>query len=168
MALVILTGASGSGKTAIARTIAAEHVGGVSVRHFDSIEIPPIEGMVAEYGSPEAWQRAMTLRWMASLAAEASRGGHILFEGQTRLSFLREGAAAVAGLRYTPLLIDCDDATRAQRLKDRGQPELGDENMMNWAGYLRREAMEYRCRILDTSNRPLEDCVSEVMALLTD
>jgi hypothetical protein len=101
---------------------------------------------------------------MATLAAKAKPGARLLFEGQTRFSFLAEGAAAAAGLAYLPILVDCDDDTRSRRLKfERLQPELANDGMMNWASYLRREARELGHPILDTSSTPLAACVDWVI-----
>jgi ATP-dependent Clp protease ATP-binding subunit ClpA len=61
MRQVVLTGASGSGKTAIAEAIRIGHPDLAEVLHFDSIGVPSLEVMVAGWGSGEAWQRAMTL-----------------------------------------------------------------------------------------------------------
>jgi len=138
--LVILIGASGSGKTTIARAIEHRYPDEVEVLYFDRIGVPPVEEMIAEYGSGEAWQRAKTLDWMAKLAQFAKPGRRLLFEGQTRLSFLEEGAAAAGDLAYFPILVDCGDEMRSKRLAfERKQHELADERMMNWARYLRRE-----------------------------
>jgi len=54
MRLVILTGASGSGKTSIADAIKAERPELVEVEHFDSIGVPSSETMVAAWGPGEA------------------------------------------------------------------------------------------------------------------
>jgi hypothetical protein len=63
--------------------------------------------------------------------------------------------------------VDCDDETRSKRLAiDRKQPELADENMMNWARYLRGEAKDRGCEIMNTSLLSLDEGVSYVMALL--
>jgi adenylate kinase family enzyme len=51
MALVILIGASGAGKTTIAEAIAQRHGDEVAVFHFDQIGVPSVERMVAECGS---------------------------------------------------------------------------------------------------------------------
>jgi hypothetical protein len=115
MSTVILIGASVAGKTAIARAIEERHCDEVAVFHFDQIGVPPVEQMVAEYGSGEAWQCAKTLEWMARIAPLARAGRAVLFEGQTRLAFLSEGAASVGGIEYWPLLVDCDDDTRIRR-----------------------------------------------------
>jgi uridine kinase len=57
MPLVILIGASGSGKTTIARRIEDRFAEDVEVFYFDRIGLPSPEKMIAEYGSGEAWQR---------------------------------------------------------------------------------------------------------------
>ena len=167
MPLVILIGASGSGKTTIARAIEHRHADKVEVLHFDRIAVPSVEDMIAEYGSGEGWQRAKTLDWMARLAQFAKSGRGLLFEGQTRFSFLEEGASAAGGLAYLPILVDCDDEKRSKRLPfERRQPELANEKMMNWARYLRSEAKRRGCEILDTSSLSLDEGVSYVMARL--
>ena len=138
MQFVVLIGASGSGKTTIARAIAERHAGDVEVFHFDQIGVPSANRMIAEFGSGEGWQRAKTIEWMAKLAPLSKSGRRLLFEGQTRLSFLAEGAEAAGIPAYRPILVDCDDETRSMRLRvERDQPELADETMMNWARYLR-------------------------------
>jgi hypothetical protein len=164
--LVILIGASGSGKTTIARAIQHRYAGEVKMLYFDRISVPPVEKMVAAYGSGEAWQRAKTLDWMAKLAQLAKSGDRLLFEGQTRLSFLVEGASVAGGPAYYPILVDCDGETRSKRLAiERKQPELVDQNMMNWALYLRSEARRAGCNIVNTSLLSLDEGVSYVMAL---
>jgi energy-coupling factor transporter ATP-binding protein EcfA2 len=165
--VVVLIGASGAGKTTIARAVAGRRDVAAKVFHFDSIGIPPVEDMVRECGSGEAWQRARTLDWMARLAGEAQARARVLFEGQTRFSFLAEGAAAAGGLAYQAMLVDCDDATRARRLRlERNQPDLADDTMMDWARYLRREAVRGGHPILDTSALSLAESVERVLARL--
>jgi len=168
MPLIILFGASGSGKTTIARAIQDRYSGDTEVFYFDRIGVPPAEQMIAEYGSGEGWQRAKTIEWMSKLAQIAKTGCKLVFEGQTRLSFLADGAVAAGGLDYLPILVDCDDETRSRRLLvERKQPDLANDDMMNWARYLRREAKQSGCEILDTSSLSLDESVSYVMARLS-
>lgn len=167
MQFVVLIGASGSGKTTIARAIAQRHADDVEVFHFDRIGVPSAQRMMTEYGSGKGWQRVKTIEWMAKLAPLSRSGCRLLFEGQTRLCFLAEGAEAAGGLAYLPILMDCDDEIRSSRLSlEREQPELANENMMNWARSLRREAARSGCEILDTSALSLEQCIIQVMARL--
>ena len=167
MPVVILIGASGSGKTTIARAVLAKHPKEIDVLHFDQIGVPSAEQMIAEYGSGEAWQRVKTIEWMAKLAEIGGAGRPLLFEGQTRLSSLVQGATQAGGFAYEAILVDCDDQTRIRRLGvDRAQPELADSNMMNWAAWLRRDALERGSKILDTSALSLDACVAFVIERL--
>lgn len=113
----------------------------------------------------------MAARQDHRLDASAGRGGEdsprLLFEGQTRFSFLEDGAAVAGGIMYTPILVDCDDDTRSKRLQiERKQPELVNEDMMMWARYLRSEALAHGHPILDTSALSLPDSVEWVMERL--
>ncbi|AUC99846.1 hypothetical protein [Bradyrhizobium sp. SK17] len=167
MRLVILSGASGSGKTAIAESIRIRRPDLAEVLHFDSIGVPPPEVRRA-WGPDGAWQRAMTLAWMERVAALRGKHHRVLFEGQMRLAFVREGLLAFGIEDARVILVDCDDAIRAHRLiTERAQPELANPEMMNWARYLRREANEAGYEVLDTSELPLERCVELVCARLT-
>jgi hypothetical protein len=86
-----------------------------------------------------------------------------------RPSFIKEAAAAADIDDYRLILVDCDDATRTHRLSvERGQPELADANMMNWAAYLRREAQASGLEILDTSHLSLKQSVDNVLRHLLD
>jgi hypothetical protein len=100
---------------------------------------------------------------MAKIAATLHARRGVLFEGQMRLSFVVEAAATAGITDYSLILVDCDDATRTRRLTvDRRNPDLADTTMMNWANYLRGEARELRCTILDTTRAPLDVCVERV------
>jgi RNase adaptor protein for sRNA GlmZ degradation len=167
MTLVVLTGASGSGKTTIAAAIEAAFSDVVDVYYFDRIGVPSLEPMIADHGSPEAWQRAMVFAWWQRLAVASASGRNILFEGQMRLSFLAEAAAGSLG--HTVLLVDCDDATRAKRLcVDRRQPELAGLETMTWADYLRREAASFGCDTVDTSRLSIGESVAAITAYFPD
>jgi hypothetical protein len=168
MRLVILSGASGLGKTAIAQAIRLRRPGIADVLRFDQIGVPSTEEMVVGWGSGEAWQRAMTLAWMARIVASSGKKRPVLFDGQMRLAFVREGLVTAGINDARTLLVDCDDTTRAHRLiVGRNQPELASPTMMNWAAFLLWEAQEVGCEVLDTSKLLFEESVAAVCTHLT-
>jgi RNase adaptor protein for sRNA GlmZ degradation len=168
MELVILTGASGSGKTAITEAITSRYTESVDVYHFDQVGVPSPEEMIANYGSTEAWQLAKAHEWMMKMAANRSTKRHILFEGQMRCSFALEAVAAAGITEFMLILVDCDDATRTRRLTlERRQPDLANPIMMSWAQYLRNEARQLHCTILDTTVLSLDECVKQIWAHLS-
>jgi energy-coupling factor transporter ATP-binding protein EcfA2 len=170
--LVILTGASGSGKTTLAGAIQQACPPHCEVLFFDSVGVPSAEAMRA-FGDGHqpggAWQRATTLQWMERIAAKLHAGISVLFEGQMRIAFIHE-ALALSGIEGAHIiLVDCDDATRDARLHiDRNQPELANADMMAWSRYLRDEATQTGCEILDTGLIPLNECQDRIVRLLTD
>ena len=169
MALVILTGASGSGKTAIAKAIEEEHPS-ITVIRFDTIGVPSAEVM-ATFGSGHqpggAWQRAMTFKWLERIEPMLAEGKTVLFEGQMRIAFIREALTAFKIENAHILCVECDDSARVRRLiHDKLQPELANESMMGWSRYLHQEALEAGYEILDTTNLSLSDSVRYVLSIL--
>jgi dephospho-CoA kinase len=162
MRLLILTGASGSGKTAIAEKIEREH-SSVTVFRFDSIGMPSPEERIVRWGSAGGWQRAMTLEWLARIAVLLKQDRPVLFEGQMRFEFIQEGLLS-AGIRDARIvLVHCDHAMRMYRLREeRRQPELANARMLIWAEFLKREAEAAGFEVLDTSKISIEESVDYV------
>ena len=164
ISLVVLTGASGSGKTTLAHAVKAAHPE-LEVFFFDSVGVPGADELAAL--GPEVWQRTTTLQWMNRIAPVVASGKAVLFEGQMRIALIQEAIAASAIADARILLVDCSDAVRLHRLThDRRQPELADENMMNWARYLREEALRIGCEILDTGAVPIAASVARLSGYL--
>ncbi len=166
--LVILTGASGVGKTTIALTIEMEHPS-CTVFRFDTIGVPSSEVM-GTYGNGHqpggAWQRAMTFQWLERIASVIAKGKSVLFEGQMRIAFIQE-ALALQNLQARIILVECDNMTRNARLMfERNQPELANENMSGWSRYLHGEATEAGYKILDTAITPIATSIARVVSYL--
>lgn len=169
MPLVILTGASGAGKTTIAEAIEHRHGQEFDVFHKDRIGVPPVQEMIDRFGSVEGWQRAATFEWIARLSPLLARGRRVLFEGQSRFSFLAEATERAGIACHTAILVDCDDETRVRRLSlDRGQPDLASADMMAWARFLRNEASAYGYEILDTSALTIDREIDRILCRLRD
>lgn len=85
-----------------------------------------------------------------------------------RIEFIQTALALFRIENARILLVDCDDAIRTARLHvDRNQPELANADMLAWSRYLRDEATQAGCEILDTGAVPLEDCRKRIQQLLT-
>ena len=118
--------------------------------------------MISRFGAGEAWQRAMTREWMKTIAAIKNRSS-VLFEGQMRISFIHEALTCADIQTAHIILVDCDDETRRHRLVgERAQDELANPTMMNWARFLRNEAVQRGHEILDTSRLDVEACVERI------
>lgn len=147
-AILVVTGASGAGKTAGVSALETMALPGVRCFHFDSIGVPDAATMERDYGGAEGWQAAMTRRWMVRLAGEPAEV--VVLDGQTRPSYVR--AAPVADVPTRILLLDCSPEERARRLAGpRGQPELASERMAAWAAYLRGQADALGIRVVNTT-----------------
>jgi adenylate kinase family enzyme len=171
LALVIMTGASGSGKTAIAEAIEVNHPS-ITVFRFDTIGVPSAEAM-ATFGTGHqpggAWQRAMTLKWFERIASALAAGKAVLFEGQMRIAFIQEALTAFKIKDARVLCVECDEFTRTRRLTyDRLLPELANESMMGWSRYLHQETVEAGYEILDTTNLSLAESVGVVLTILEE
>ena len=167
--LVVLTGASGSGKTAIALEVERAHPE-YDVFRFDTIGVASAEVM-ATYGTGYqpggAWQRAMTLQWFERIGSIVHEGRSVLFEGQMRIAFIQEALSQWPIPNARVILIECDDDTRDLRLiRHRGQPELANDSMKGWSRYLHNEAVEAGIEVLDTAERTLAESVEHVLSYL--
>jgi len=167
--LVVLTGASGTGKTAIALEVERAHPE-YDVFHFDTIGVPSAEVMAtfgAGYQPGGAWQRAMTLQWFERIRAVVRNGRSVLFEGQMRIAFIQEALSLHPVPNLHVILVECDDSTRDLRLiHDRGQSELANESTRGWSRYLHSEAIEAGTEVLDTGKSTLAESVEHIVRYL--
>jgi LPS sulfotransferase NodH len=159
--ILVVTGASGVGKTTLVRLVEARGISGASFYYFDSMGVPTVEEMAREFRSPANWQIAMTNRWIAWLAR--SEGGLCVLDGQVRPTAAREAFARYQ-VEGRVLLLDCTHPVREARLRERQQPELNTRDMACWASYLRGQADALDLPVLDTSGMTVEDAVESLFA----
>jgi RNase adaptor protein for sRNA GlmZ degradation len=162
-AVLVVTGASGAGKTALLRELAADAQPGVGYYHFDSIGIPSLDQMMASHGSPQAWQVAAIHQWISALAANRHADRVAVLEGQMRPTVVQQ-ALEEHGIRVSRIvLIDCATEVRDRRLREaRRQPELSTAQMTAWGAYLRGQADALGIPVLNTTGRAIADAVEEL------
>jgi len=85
---LVVTGASGAGKTAAVRALATRALSGVACFHFDTIGVPSPEVMLRDFGSGEAWQAWATNQWLDRLDRLEPTIRVAVLDGQTRPSFV--------------------------------------------------------------------------------
>jgi hypothetical protein len=155
-AVLVVTGASGSGKTAAVRAVELRALPGVRCYYFDAAGVPSPEEMDRAFGGNDRWQAATTQMWFDRFAADADGTAVYVLDGQTRPSFVRSAAerAGIAVARV--VLLDCLSAVRRRRVGERGQPELSSPRMDSWAAYLRGQADALNLPVIDTTRLGIE------------
>lgn len=162
--LVILIGASGSGKSAVARLLATRAPWEGQVFHLDDIGVPTGTGWDL-FDSGEDWQNWATAKWIAHLAARD--GGLQLLDAQTRPCFIHAAIERHADFEATIVLLDCSADVRRYRLVElRDRAELASARMENWAGYLRDQAEELGIARIDTSSLSVEQVAAKVESIV--
>lgn len=166
--VIFISGVSGSGKTTLLKKICSQvPAESTACLHFDSIGVPPVEEMISKYGGPSEWQRAMTERWVDKLLNEYKDKKLIFLEGQVNLQFFEESCKKHNFTDYKTILIHCDDAIRHERLRiNREQPELINQDMDNWAQFLKRQAIEMNVPILDSGKMTIDEMVNWVAIII--
>ena len=160
--IILITGASGSGKTTVCKYLAEKY----QVFHFDNIGVPAIDEMISKHGSRESWQEWATETWIEKLSS--IKGDEIMIlEGSFNPEFAsiriceersspKNGLAHYAGNcesgKIALLCLHSDRATREKRLiKYRNQPELATQDMENFANVLREKTIALGGVVIDSS-----------------
>ncbi len=166
--ILFVTGASGSGKTTIMKRLEEQSSASLTFRYFDSIGVPSPEVMNSDFGSGEEWQRQTTEKWVKDIKENLLPASDVLLDGQMKLAFIIEACKKNNIDRFRIVLLDCIDEVRKQRLINRGHAELANDDMMNWAQYLRNEAAVIdNAKILDTSNLNIEEAVTQLKSTIS-
>ena len=163
-AILVVTGASGSGKTTTVRELEARALPGIRCYYFDAAGVPAPEVLEREFGSPESWQAVTTHAWLERLAADPDGADVYVLDGQTRPSFVRSAVERIGAALVRVVLLDCAAHTRHARLAGpRGQPELSNARMDCWATYLRGQAQALELPVIDTTDLEVDDAVDALI-----
>ncbi len=161
--IFFVIGASGSGKTTVLKALDRARLSEFKIVYFDSIGVPSLDEMNAKYNGPEEWQRIKTIDWVKTIKETLISDNHVILDGQTRPTFIQEACIKNEITNYKIILFDCSDKERTRRLVDRKQPELANENMMNWAKYLREQSQTEGFKIINNTNLTVEETIFELV-----
>ncbi len=167
---LVVTGASGAGKTAAVRALATRALPGVACFHFDTIGVPSPDVMLRDFGSGEAWQAWATNQWLDRLEHLEPTVRVAVLDAQTRPSFVLTPAAGRAprNRQIGIVLLDCERSVREERLRiERQQPELVTEQMQTWAAYLRGQADALNLAIVDTTALSIAEVADRLQEIVT-
>ena len=166
--IFFITGGSGTGKTSLVSELKKKYTNNNwDFIHFDSIGIPSTEEMIDRSGSIENWQKDTTALWIEKILKDYKPKEIIIFEGQVNIEFIKEGFLKNNYTNYKIILIDCKSEVMAKRLiTDRNQPELVNENMLNWLNFLRNQAKENKIAIIETSNKTKLEVLTDFETIL--
>jgi broad-specificity NMP kinase len=166
---LVVTGASGAGKTAAVRALATRALPGVGCFHFDSIGVPSQEVMLRNFGGGEAWQAWATNQWLDRLERLEPTVPVAVLDGQTRPSFVLTHAAerTPRNRQLGIVLLDCERSVREERLRtERQQPDLVTEQMQTWAAYLRGQADALNLAIVDTTASSIAEVADRLQEIV--
>jgi hypothetical protein len=164
--ILVVTGASGAGKTAAVRALEARAIAGLRCFYFDSIGVPSTEAMERDFGGGERWQAHATAEWLSRLGELQGDVRVAVLDGQTRPSFVFDAADRVSTGTVHVVLLDCSSEARTERLcGPRGQPELANDRMMTWAAYLRGQADAMKLPVIDTTDLTVDQVAERLEAL---
>jgi len=161
-AILVLTGASGAGKTTL-------------ILKLNELGIPGVKGIncdrakIETEADPADRQAAILRYWLSHLTQPESGIELAVLDTQIRphraLEVLNEAA-----IEYSQIaLVDCNPDKRNKRLHmHRAQPELANPRMDCWAAYLRGQADALNLPIIDTSDDSLEKSLRELKSLVRD
>lgn len=135
--LILITGASGSGKTTFLQSLARQlPTQDVVTFHFDDVGVPTPEEMIKKHGSVEGWQKATTEAWIEKISKITTKKTVIL-EGSFNPDFAVNHAQHLGIKNYKLICLHADRSIREKRLiEQRKQPELATDDMENFAQFL--------------------------------
>jgi len=167
--IIFLTGASGAGKTTLVNALKNDLSTSISYLHFDNIGVPKEAEMSKVYGSGSEWQKAMTYHWIKKIITKYKDKKCVILEGQVNLDFIADAFAGFNFHQYKIFLVHCDNKTRHERLHlDRNQPELVNDQMDNWAEFLKKQAISKNIMILDTTLMNPDEMVNQFKQWIGD
>lgn len=155
LSILVLTGASGSGKTSLVSALADTGISNITCINCDRYVLPN--------GSPEG---AQLDHWISQIRLKPEIELAVL-DTQIRPHLALKILNRLGIVFFSVVLVDCNYDQRNARLRDlRGQPELANAQMDCWAAYLRGQADALNLPIINTTTSPVDRSVTELVCMV--
>src|SRR5688572_26835380 len=163
-AILVLTGASGAGKTTLILKLNELAIPGVEGINCDRVKIDR-----SKTADPSDRQAGVLNHWISQLGRSKPELKLAVLDTQIRPHRALE-VLDQAGVEHSQIvLVDCEPMKRNERLREeRGQPELANAQMDCWAAYLRGQADALGLSILDTSDNSINTSLKTLEGLVRD
>jgi hypothetical protein len=140
--LFLIFGSSCSGKSTLLEALRARWAE-LEIHDFDEIGVPA--------GADIAWRHRANEQWVQLALTEQADGRDLVLAGQTPLGELLAAPSASQLDAIAACLLDCDDAERLARMRQRGDDwaaQFGDslDDFVLWGEWMRGHARDPRFR----------------------
>jgi hypothetical protein len=129
--LYFITGAGGAGKSAVLPRLRG-HFPDIAWHEFDSLGVPS--------DADTRWRQRTLEAWLQKSCSAQADGQGTGIVGQVAIGEILAAPSAPLLSGIALCLLDCDDLTRIDRMRERGS-EI-DQDMLNWAAWLRVHAVD--------------------------
>lgn len=164
--IVLLTGASGCGKTTVAKALAQRLSRKAACYYFDDIGVPSNKEMLSKFGAPLKWQEWAIHSWIEKLARITAKE-LVILEGSFYPHFAVSKMTELGISNYLIISLFVERRIRERRLiEDRHQPELVHQDMENYAHALREETESLGGVNVGGSKKSMAEIVDEIISLI--
>lgn len=160
--ILVLTGASGAGKTTLIEKLNERAIPGVVGINCDRVKLDLPEGSNDR-------QTEVLRYWITKLAEEDPKVTLAVLDTQIRPHAALRVLDGYGIANSQVVLVNCDHAVRNKRLiNDRKQPELANPQMDCWAAYLRGQADALGLAIIHTDDVPTSESFEQLHAIVSE
>lgn len=166
-AILVVTGIDGVGKSTVLGALEARRHPGVRCFRFETIGTPSLAAIMAEHGSPQAWQITAMHQWITSLTANPWQCAIAVLEGEIPPMVVQQTLVEHGITRGRVVLLVCDEGTRASRAGHLSDPSPAAQAQREaWARAFCDQAEALHLLVLDTTATAVEETTDRLLEVI--